>query len=442
MNILHYSLGLPPYRTGGLTKFCVDLMGEQARQGHNVFLLWPGEMKIFNKDIKIKVRNSYEGILNYEIINPLPIPLDEGINDVEKFMGFGDKTVYKSFLERLIPDVIHIHTFMGLHMAFLEAAIELGIRTVFTTHDFFPICPKVTMYINGGVCSNIEDYARCSECNKSALPVNTIRILQSPLYRRMKNSYLLKELRRKHRQEYFGKEENQNVACSNNVMPYKRLRDYYKMMFQSVSFVHYNSAVTKENYDKFLGEHEGVIISITHSDISDKRKIREYCNEMLNITYLGQPNGAKGFYILKDALDELWKENKKFSLNIYFKMGIESPYVIENDRYSYSELEDIFLNTDLLIAPSVWFETFGFTVAEALSYGVPVLISQNVGAKDILPEGAGIVIKDIDAGKIKESIAQLDKEALKRMNSIINDEMKILTIDIMTRRIIEECYLV
>jgi hypothetical protein len=30
MKILHYSLGFPPYRTGGLTKYAVDLAGEHS----------------------------------------------------------------------------------------------------------------------------------------------------------------------------------------------------------------------------------------------------------------------------------------------------------------------------------------------------------------------------------------------------------------------------
>ena len=32
MKILHYSLGFPPYRSGGLTKFSMDLMREQIRE--------------------------------------------------------------------------------------------------------------------------------------------------------------------------------------------------------------------------------------------------------------------------------------------------------------------------------------------------------------------------------------------------------------------------
>lgn len=55
MKILHYSLGFPPFRTGGLTKFCTDLMVQQAREGNEVSLIWPGEIGILNKTTSIKI---------------------------------------------------------------------------------------------------------------------------------------------------------------------------------------------------------------------------------------------------------------------------------------------------------------------------------------------------------------------------------------------------
>jgi glycosyltransferase involved in cell wall biosynthesis len=36
--------------------------------------------------------------------------------------------------------------------------------------------------------------------------------------------------------------------------------------------------------------------------------------------------------------------------------------------------------------PSLWKETFGLIVLEGLAFGVPVLVSDNVGAKDLLPK--------------------------------------------------------
>ena len=54
MNILHYFLGFPPYRTGGMTKYCFDLMNSQIDNGDIVSALWPGRMRYISKDIKIE----------------------------------------------------------------------------------------------------------------------------------------------------------------------------------------------------------------------------------------------------------------------------------------------------------------------------------------------------------------------------------------------------
>ena len=142
MRILHYALGFPPYRSGGMTKFALDLMRKQAKEGDDVALLWPGEMKLFDKKVRIKKDSNFENIESYELINPLPISYDEGIEDIPAFTVFGDGEAYRSFLKTFKPDAIHVHTFMGLHKEFLEEAKALGIGTVFSVHDFFTICPK------------------------------------------------------------------------------------------------------------------------------------------------------------------------------------------------------------------------------------------------------------------------------------------------------------
>ena len=40
MKILHYSLGLPPFRSGGLTKYSMDLINQQAKLGADISLLY------------------------------------------------------------------------------------------------------------------------------------------------------------------------------------------------------------------------------------------------------------------------------------------------------------------------------------------------------------------------------------------------------------------
>lgn len=91
---------------------------------------------------------------------------------------------------------------MGLHKSFLIAAKELKIRLIFTTHDFFPICPKVTMYRCGDVCKTIDTCNYCPECNLTALSMGKMQILQSPTYRTLKDSVLVKKLRKLQRDGY------------------------------------------------------------------------------------------------------------------------------------------------------------------------------------------------------------------------------------------------
>jgi glycosyltransferase involved in cell wall biosynthesis len=117
-----------------------------------------------------------------------------------------------------------------------------------------------------------------------------------------------------------------------------------------------------------------------------------------------------------------------------------SPYIKSHDRYSYGDLDQIFEETDVLVAPSIWYETFGYTVLEALSYGVPVVISGTVGAKDILDIGTGIVIEDITSDKLMSAFSSLNAEKLKEMNKAIIENQKITQMSEMSALIKEQCY--
>ena len=117
-----------------------------------------------------------------------------------------------------------------------------------------------------------------------------------------------------------------------------------------------------------------------------------------------------------------------------------SPYIKVHDRYTYADLERIFVETDVLICPSVWYETFGYTVLEALSYGVPVIVSNHVGAKDIIPDKGGIIIENMDEEKLYDAIKGLTFEKLVEMNANIVKFASIMTEKNMTEEIMSQCY--
>lgn len=169
MTILHYFLGFPPIRSGGLTRYAIDLMKEQSVLGHNVIAVYP-KMILTRSKIRFKNKGYIDNVMRYELIGALPIPLLYGIKNPSDYMidYEGSKPTIKNFFDRVRPDVIHIHTLMGLPVEFLEVAKEMRIRTVFTSHDYFGLCPKVNFIDTDGHLCDGMDERRCTACNKKA----------------------------------------------------------------------------------------------------------------------------------------------------------------------------------------------------------------------------------------------------------------------------------
>ena len=157
---------------------------------------------------------------------------------------------------------------------------------------------------------------------------------------------------------------------------------------------------------------KGEIINITHNNIKDNRKEKEFSNEMqLRIGYLGPAEKYKGFNLLVNTLKILNKEGiKNFKLDVYgnkHKLNTELNNVFFHGKYNYSDLKDIFNDIDVLIVPSIWRETYGFIVLEAMSYGVPVIVTDYVGAKDLIEDNiSGFIVKS-DGISLVQKIKQI-----------------------------------
>lgn len=437
MRILHYSLGFPLYRTGGMTKYCMDLMETQKKMGHKVALLWPGKIKKNRNNVLIKKKRQEKGFDNFEIINPMPVPLLEGIREVEEFTKTTDQNVYIDFFESNEFDVIHLHTLMGLPKEFLEVAKVKGIKTIFTSHDYFGICPKVSLLYNDKICRYDKNCTNCESCNETALSLNNIRIRQSVLFRNLKKFKFINKLNKYNyipikAQVTDSDNEKNNREINNDNLKYVNLRNYYMEMFSLLTKIHFNSHVTENVYREFGVRTEGKVISISHGEIKDCRKTRDY-GDKIRFGYLGPASERKGFFLLKNVLDSIEKNHKgEFELHIYSKNCFDSDYIVAHLPYFYDEMPQVMDNIDILILPSVWYETFGFTVQEALSYGVPVMVSENVGAKDIIENYKTGVIFEANEEDLKEKILYVlekGKAVLSDMNRNIVDNSHIKTIE-------------
>ena len=442
MKILHYSLGFPPYRTGGLTRFCIDLAQAQAQQGHTVGVLWPGEINPLRRQA-IREAKSKEDVRSFEIINPAPVPLDEGIANVSPYMAHGNKEVFIKLFQSIKPDVLHIHTLMGIQPALLETAKDCGAKTVFTTHDYFGLCPKVTLFRNGAPCDCDHNCNDCVGCNVTALSRTKIALLQSPLYRLLKDSPPVRRLRARHRTDFFaesaGDAPQQTSADLQSAAAYQHLRAHYVDMLQAIDLIHFNSTLTQSIYRRYMTPKNSTVLPVTHGKIADNRKLYTSYANKLQITYLGPAKPFKGYFLLKEVLDDLWREGKRdFILHVYSPVANAEEYMTVQNGYQLEELERVFDQTDVLIAPSLCYETFGFTVLEALSYGVPVIVSDRVGAKDLLTRDFGMVIPPTK-DKLKQALlSMMDRNVPARMNRDIVNELVLPQIKTLSQQLYEK----
>lgn len=170
MRILHYTLGFSPYRSGGLVKYANDLMQTQMKLGHLAVALYPGGTSLFEKSCHVHWDKTYDGIRSFEMTNPLPVPLMYGVKDTETATNLKNLDTYsfECLLDNLKPEVFHVHTLMGLPLEYLQIVHDQGIRIVYTSHDYFGLCPKVN-FINqdGEVCLGASA-DRCAVCNAHA----------------------------------------------------------------------------------------------------------------------------------------------------------------------------------------------------------------------------------------------------------------------------------
>lgn len=388
MKILHYGLGFPPQRKGGLVQYSLDLVEEQKNKGNRLIFLYPGKIDLLRKEVRLKkqIALSTKSLEVYELVNSLPLPIFGGISNPEKYMlQIRDRKRIKDFFINLNLDIVHIHTFMGLYKEFIDILKELDIKIVYTTHDYFGLFPTPHFFLEGQSIdkqNTLENWLKASKNASSVLKNRVFQLKYYPTIRKLGQIILKKR----------PSSLNSNIKIildnkdKSRISSYKKLRDYYYSMFNMIDYFHFNSNISKEVFIENLEKKvEYEVIPITNSKVRKRDyPISIKKNNKLRVGYIGPyEEYYKGFYVFKETSEKIKKINENISFYVWGDTKEIESDVIENNK-RFNNIESVYKKIDLLIVPSLWKETFGFNVVEALSYGIPVFVSSNVGAKDLL----------------------------------------------------------
>ena len=418
MKIMHYSLGLPPVRTGGLTAYVTDLMAQQTKSGNSVYLVFPGRMRIFRKKkiyLGNPIANQKFGISTIEMFNALPLALSGGIKEPDKFMRTAEIGIFQKLLTDVNPDIIHIHTFMGLPEEFLLAAQYLKIPVIFTTHDYFGLAPEPTFFFNGHNYNDNNTTDQWVRIGRQAMSIWKLRIFQSKFYPQIRKIFYLI---RDGSTSQFESRTIDYQPTQRDIVLFSKLRTYYNHMFSLVSYFLFNSEETRSIYEQQLGPiTQGEVLSLSNSRLHSQR-LEKTKSKKIRLGFIGQDNAQKGFPIFLELSKKLDPDKYEFHTYGY---APKQAYIgiVQHGRYSSKEIETIYKDIDVTIVPSQCHETFGFVAVESVCFDTPVLVSSSVGSKDLLPHSNIF-------NSIEELVDIINNKTYSKCNyhSIIIDTMK------------------
>jgi glycosyltransferase involved in cell wall biosynthesis len=166
MRICQVVHGFPPVERTGVENYTLALCRALARAGHRVEVFVPRRApELADLALRREERDGFA--INWITHNHAPASAREAllVPDLEG--------AFAAFLERERPEVVHFQHLIKLGIGLVSVARARGLPTVYTAHDYYPICHRYTLLRPDlSRCDARGDAAACGRCDLAAAHVN------------------------------------------------------------------------------------------------------------------------------------------------------------------------------------------------------------------------------------------------------------------------------
>jgi glycosyltransferase involved in cell wall biosynthesis len=297
---------------------------------------------------------------------------------------------FAAALDRLRPDVVHFHNLHNLGAALIDQAAARGLRSFFSTHNYWLICPRAYLLTGGGeICAGPGDGARCAACVQSPEPE-------------------AHRLRLEGIRERVSRGVSAGLAVSHAVRRTLIGAGYPAEMIDVVrqGMPHDSELWERLGRDRQPGRAKG---------------------ERLTVGFLGSAYPHKGPQLLVEAA-------QRCSAELRVEIHGEVPDAFAGqlraaDRrgvvelcgaFQPSELERVLSSVDVAALPSVWWDCAPLAASECLAARVPVLAPRLGGLGEAITDGVdGLLFDALDVDDLARCLDRLAGDAglLERLQS-------------------------
>ncbi len=308
----------------------------------------------------------------------------------------------KKLLNKFNPKdtVILVHGFSKtLSVSIFSAIKNTNFKVIYTLHDYFAACPNGGFYDyhHQKLCIDkpLSLKCICKNCDSRSYPQKIYRLIRQVVIR------------------YCLKGSNNIFAYNVSMMSKKIMEPYIARYFKTFDIL--LNPVDVNHTEKFDITNNETYLFIGR--LSKEKGINDFCKVISEIKLKGVVLGD-GY--LKDELVKQYP-------NIEFKGWVDGNTKIEELR-----------KAKCVIFPSKVHETYGLTIPESLSYGVPCIVPTGCGATDLIDSGKnGYIFKMGDYEDLKSKVVLMESKNIKEISQYINQtfQSEIFSIDTYVRKL-------
>ncbi len=342
MRILHIIHQYLPDHIGGTELYTHWLTQELARRGH--------EIAIFHRRSAAGAglsQRTEDGIEIWSAWNGRFQPTNRFLSI---FRNPSLLDTFSQALDQIQPDVVHVEHLMGLPASILTTLQKRHIPYVVTLWDFWWVCANAQLLTNDTqeICSGPDRFTNCARCVLARSGSSALNLAQPllPIPLAQRNRIL----------------KNSLINAAALIAPAPFVQNWYA----NYGIPAERTTVVPPGLDyppDFAREDEGV------------RPFR--------IGYIGGLSWQKGVHVLVNAFAqlphpaELWiAGDPEFDPDYVAQLHqLANETVRVLGKLDRDSIWQMLTQVDVIVVPSLWYETFCFVVSEAFAMGVPVIAS-------------------------------------------------------------------